>query len=80
MARQWGKVTEATVLASLTDEWLCIAALAKILDAKHAAVAYRCRMMAGDELIEASQLPRNGGLVPMNVYRLKQPAVQSAAS
>ena len=81
MAREWGPVTAAKVMAVLTaDRWQGTAELAKALGTgKVQAVAYRCRIMVADGLIEADQVPYNGG-TPMNVYRLKQPAVQSAAS
>ena len=81
MAREWGPVTAAKVLAVLTgDRWQGNAEVAKALGTgKVQAVAYRLKLMAADGLIVTDRVPYNGG-TPMNVYRLKQPAVQSAAS
>lgn len=76
--REWGKVKAVDVMAALTGEWQGIATIAKILGATSAVVAYRCRMMAADGLIEADQVAFKGGPMVMNVYRLKQPVPQAA--
>ena len=78
--RTWGKVKTADVLAVLADgQWHGYAAIAKAIGTgKVQLVAYRCRVMLKEGLIEYDQIPFRHG-TPMNVYRLK-PEVKSAAS
>lgn len=80
MGRTWGRVKAADVMAALSGKWQGIAEIAKTIGATSAIAAYRCRVMAADGLIEVDQVAFKGGPMVMNVYRLKQPAIQSAAS
>ena len=82
MAREWGLVTAASVTAALTDgHWRGHAAIAEAIGTgKVQLVAYRCRVMLQQGLLERDQVPYNTGGTPMNVYRLKLSAVKSAAS
>lgn len=79
--RTWGKIKRADVMAALADgRWRGYAEIAKVIGTgKVQLVAYRCRTMFKEGLLERTQVPYSAG-TPMNLYRLKLSVIESAAS
>lgn len=79
--RTWGKIKPADIMAVLADgRWRGYAEIAKLIGTgKVSLVAYRCRVMRKEGLLEYDQIPFRYG-TPMNVYRLNLSAVKSATS
>lgn len=81
--RTWGKIKPADVMAALSDgRWRGYAEIAKAIGTgKVSLVAYRCRVMRKEGLLEFEQIPYHGtGGTPKNMYRINLSAVQSAES